>query len=76
MQPVEEYLATELAPGRIIGPIDPKTMPQAQVSRFRVIPKANQLGKWRLILDLSSPKNHSMNDIPKELCSTIDTQGG
>ena len=45
-------------------------MPQAQVSRFGVIPKDNQPGKWRLILDLLSPKNHSVNDgIPKELCS-------
>ena len=56
--------------GRIIGPIDPRSMPEAQVSRFGVIPKANQPGKWRLILDLSSPNNHSVNDgIPKELCS-------
>ena len=69
-QPVEDYLAAELVAGRIIGPIDPKTMPKAQVSRFGVIPKANQPGKWRLILDLSSPNNRSVNDgIPKELHS-------
>ena len=32
------------------------------VSRFDVIPKRHQPGKWRLILDLSSPAGHSVND--------------
>ena len=32
------------------------------VSRFGVIPKRHQPGKWRLILDLSSPAGHSVND--------------
>ena len=69
-QPVEEYLALELAAGRIIGIIDLQTMPETQVSCFGVIPKTNQPGKWWLILDLSSPKDLSVNDeIPKELCS-------
>lgn len=45
-------------------------MPSIQVSRFGVIPKAGQLGQWRLILDLSSPNGHSVNNgIPKELYS-------
>ncbi len=35
-----------------------------------VIPKSHQPGKWRLIVDLSHPKNRSVNDgIEKELCS-------
>ena len=69
-QPVDDYLATELAAGRIVGPFEPHDLPTAQVSRFGVIPKANQPGKWRLILDLSSPRGHSVNDgIPPELCS-------
>ena len=34
------------------------------------MPKKNKPGKWRLILDLSTPKRHSVNDgISKELCS-------
>ena len=33
---------------------------------FGVVPKNNQPGKWHLILDLSSPDGHSVNDsIPK-----------
>ena len=32
------------------------------VSSFGVIPKKDQPGKWRLIIDLSSPWGHSVND--------------
>ena len=76
-QPVEDYLQAELAAGRIVGPFPPHLLEHAQISRFGVIPKRNQPGKWRLILDLSSPYEHSVNDgISKELCSmryiTID----
>ena len=47
-----------------------------QVSPFGVIPKSEP-GKWRLIIDLSSPMGGSVNDgISKEWCSlkymTID----
>ena len=50
---------------------DPKGMCTAvQISRFGVIPKASQPGKWRLILDLSSPDGSSVNDgIDAEHCS-------
>ena len=66
-QPVEDYLATELSAGRIAGPFEPHTLQMAQVS---VIPKSNQSGKWRLILDLLSPLKGSVKDgIPKRLCS-------
>ena len=69
-QPVNDYLATELAAGRIVGPFEPHELPNGQVSRFGVIPKANQPGKWRLIVDLSSPNGYSVNDgIAPELCS-------
>ena len=68
-QPVDDYLATEVAAGRIVGPFEPHDLPTAQVGRFGVILKANQPGKWRLILDLSSPRGHSVNDgISPELC--------
>ena len=66
--PVEDYLRTELQAGRIVGPI-PDT-PLLQISRFGAIPKPGQPGKWRLILDLSSPLYSSVNDgIAKDLCS-------
>ena len=40
------------------------------ISRFGVIPKKHQPGKWCLILDLSFPKGKSVNDgIDKDVCS-------
>ena len=67
---MEDYLATELVAGRIVGPFDSHELQEVIVSRFGVIPKANQARKWRLFLDLSSPTDSSMNDgIPSELCS-------
>ena len=67
--PVDKY-AEELQAGRIVGPFDPDQLPDAQVSRIGVIPKAGQPNKWHLIVDLSSPKDHSVNDgIKKHLYS-------
>ena len=69
-EPVDEYLAVELRAGRVVGPLNSDQVKNAQISQFRVIPKAGQLNKWRLILYLSSPRGHSVNDgIEKELCS-------
>ena len=67
---VEDYFKTEVANHRVAGPYNKKSCPNAHISRFGVIPKCNQQGKWRLIVDLSYPKHHSVNDgIPKHLCS-------
>ena len=68
---VRKYLATEIAEGRIIGPVDSSAIAsRIQISRFGVIPKPHQSGKWRLITDLSSPEGSSVNDgIPSRLCS-------
>ena len=67
---VNEYLQRECSEGRMLGPLSPAREPWAQVSRFGVIPKKNQQGKWRLITDLSSPQGHSVNDgIDPALCS-------
>ena len=64
---VDAYLAADLAAGRLAGPFDHPPIPSLQVSPFGVIPKNHQPGKWRLILDLSSPAGHSVNDgIPKD----------
>ena len=54
-QPLDEYLQTELATGRMVGSFQPHQLEEAQVSSFGVIPKASQPGKWHIILDLSSP---------------------
>ena len=43
-----------------------------QISPFGVIPKSHQRGKWRLILDLSSPRGRSVKDsIDPQLCSLM-----
>ena len=39
-------------------------------SPIGIIPKKNKLGKWRLIVDLSSPEGASVNDgVDKEISS-------
>ena len=66
---VAEYIRKECEAGRLLGPLDPQLFPKVQVSRFGVIPKSDP-GKWRLILDLSSPEGSSVNDgIDPERCS-------
>lgn len=57
---IDEYLQLEVALGRIASPF---SSPPFTIG---VIPKNSQPGKWRLILDLSLPQGHSVNDgIPK-----------
>ena len=64
---IDEYLATEVAKGRVVGPFTTPPLPNLHCSPFGVIPKKGQPGKWQLILDLSSPHQHSVNDgIPKD----------
>ena len=66
---VEQYLGMEREAKRVLGPLKPSDFPHVQVSSFGVIPKSEP-GKWRLILDLSSPQGNSVNDgINRELCS-------
>ena len=65
---VTEYIAEELAKGRVVE----LTINEAESLGVHcsVIPKKSSPDKWRLILDLSSPDGHSVNDgIPKELAS-------
>ena len=75
---IDCYLDEELALQRLAGPFQKEVVPEAHISRFGVIPKQHQPGKWRLIVDLSHPSGHSVNDgIPKPLCSlsyiTVDS---
>ena len=67
-QQIQEYIEREVAAGRVIGPL--LDTAAVQISRFGVIPKPHQPGKWRLITDLSSPEGASVNDgIDRQLCS-------
>ena len=61
-QVIDNYLHTEVQLGRVAGPFLRPPFQSLHVSRFGAIPKHNQPGKWRLILDLSSPSGHSVND--------------
>ena len=64
---IDDYLRTELAKGRVAGPFSTPPLPNLHVSRFGVIPKKHQPNKWRLILDLSHPEGHSVNDgVPRD----------
>ena len=68
---VQAYIDMEVALGRLLGPVHPQIVPQGtQLSPFGVIPKTSQPGKWRLILNLSSPDGGSVNEgIEPDLCS-------
>ena len=57
---IDKYLAKEVSLGRVAGPFQAPALSNLQISRFGVIPKKD--GGWRLILDLSFPFGHSVND--------------
>ena len=66
---VSKYLEEEIAKGRIIGPLNARSLPEVHVSPFGVIPKGST-GKWRLIVNLSAPEGRSVNDgIQEKWCS-------
>ena len=70
---VDRYLRQEQSLGRLI-PVQ-SDLSRLQVSPVGIIPKPHQPGKWRLILDLSSPRGGSMNDgIDRQLCSLSYTR--
>ncbi len=59
---IDEYLTTEIQAGRVLGPLPTPALSYLHVSQFGVIPKKNKIHAWRLILDLSYPLGHSVND--------------
>lgn len=64
---IDDYLQTELPKKRVAGPFSTPLLPNLHISPFGVIPKKHQPNKWRLILDLSHPEGHSVNDeVPKD----------
>ena len=66
---IDSYLQEECAAARISCP-DERRAEGAHISPMGVIPKAHQPGRWRLIVDLSSPRAASVNDgIAPNLCS-------
>ena len=66
---VRDNIAKEYALGRLLGPLDLQTLHGDQISRFGVIPEGTS-DNWQMIVDLSLPKGHSVNDgIDLDLCS-------
>ena len=66
----EHKIQAELAAGRLLGPLSPREATLVHTSPLGLVPKTHQPYKWRMIHDLSSPLNHSVNDrILPNLCS-------
>ena len=72
MEVTTQYLTPEMSEGRVAGSFPLCLVPNAHISRFGVIPKSHQPNKWRLIVDLSHPKEKSANNsIRKDSCSML-----
>ena len=66
---ISAFLNEECLLGRVVGPLDPRVFPSVHCSLIGLVPKSST-GKWRLIVDLSSPHGRSVNDgIDTALCS-------
>ena len=69
-QIVEQHICEEAEGFRLLGPLPPQLAALCHISPIGLIPKSSQPGKWRLIVDLSSPHGASINDtIDSSLCS-------
>ena len=67
---VSANLAEEKRRRVLLGPLERSEVPEVHLNRYGVILKSSQPGKWRLILDLSHPKGHSVNDFfQPEFCT-------
>ena len=67
---VRNHIEVELQAGRLVGPLNKALAPLLHTSPIGLVPKAHQPGKWRLIVDLSFPPGHSVNEgISPELAS-------
>ena len=66
---IADHLREELRQERVVGPIHPSLVNQVHTSPIGLVPKPHS-SKWRLIVDLSAPRGHSVNDgISPALCS-------
>ena len=64
-----DHLQAELQAGRLLGPLPEHLANLCQISPIGLVPKPHQPGMWRLIVDLSAPRESSINDaISADLC--------
>ena len=69
-QLVEQHVQEEVQALRLRGPIPSVLETTCHISPIGLIPKPNQPGEWRLIVDLSAPAGVSVNDaISPDSCS-------
>ena len=67
---VRMHTDTELAAGRLIGPISQEVQMHVQTSPIGLVPKGHTRDRWQLIVDMFSPRSMSVNDgISRNLCS-------
>ncbi len=67
---VRNHIRAELEVGRLVGPLKKALAPLLHISPIGLVPKAHQPDKWRMIVDLSFPPGHSINEgISPELAS-------
>ena len=59
---VAAYIQDERREGRLVGPLASQEQALVHTSPIGLIPKPHQVGKWRMITDLSSPRGSSVND--------------
>ena len=60
-QVVQAFIQDQVDNGYMLGPFSQVESPNILVSRLGAIPK-KAAGKWRVIVDLSSPSGYSVND--------------
>ena len=66
---VASHIREELRLGRLDGPIPQSSLEHVHASPIGLVPKPHS-DKWRLIVDLSYPTDHSINDgISSAVCS-------
>ena len=66
---VSSHIDEELRLGRLVGPLPQELAARVHTSPMGLVPKPCS-HKWRLIVDLSSPRGRSINDgIPSSFCS-------
>ena len=67
---ITSHIANEVRAGRLVGPLAEGVASHVHISPLGLVPKSHSTNKWRMIVDLSSPVGHSVNDgIDTELTS-------
>ena len=59
---IDAHIASEVAEGRLLGPIPQYLVALCHHSPVGLILKPHRPGRWRVIVDLSAPHGHSVND--------------